>query len=191
MVDYNRIFSSLLSMGLLLGGLIVLVFYGPTRNALNFLLWFGYSVMIFPILLSLLKIDSKYLLLINIGVWLNVFGLIYAFNNLIYYDKFVHLSVGIIAGLAISDAFKKNAFIKNKAVFVFIFLSVLGVSAIWEVSEYFGDILFNDLAQGVYNNSGEVLVPPLDDTMQDLILNGIGAILAISFIRLKRWQKQS
>lgn len=51
---------------------------------------------------------------------------------------------------------------------VVILLFTLGIGALWEIVEYATDLMFHQGAQG------SPLLSPLDDTMWNLILDGIG-----------------
>lgn len=98
------------------------------------------------------------------------------YQSSLWYDKVIHLGnsglFGIIAFLAIYTLkmigqLQTGYFINLCA----IFLLTLGLGAFWEILEYITDLIFQQGAQG------SPLLSPLNDTMWDLILDGLGGIV--------------
>jgi hypothetical protein len=116
-------------------------------------------------------------------------GNLWGFYRLPWYDKAIHLGsslfVGMIVLLAIHtlDQARKVRFHAWLAGFA-ILLATLGVGALWEIAEYLIDQLFDRATQTSPGMSA------IDDTMIDLILDGVGglaaAIIGPSFIRHSR-----
>lgn len=98
------------------------------------------------------------------------------YQNSIWYDKVIHLGnsglFGLIAFLAIytlkmTDRLQTGFMINLLAIFLF----TLGLGALWEIFEFISDLIFHEGAQG------SLLMSPLNDTMWDLILDGLGGII--------------
>jgi hypothetical protein len=171
--------TRLLSLGMLVLGVVLLLVQGPTKVAVALFIWFGYCFFVFPGLFQCFNISPRYLPPITLCAWLHILGVAYAFNQLFYYDKVVHLTVGALLAFVVSDWFDRSAKAANPSWLVFTFLSVLGVAAFWEVSEYCGDLLFASGSQGVYDSAGQPVVSALDDSMIDMMTSGAGALIGI------------
>lgn len=99
-----------------------------------------------------------------------------------YYDKFLHTFFGVWCAIFMyyfvlrwgGDALNKWG------MYILILMSVLGFAALWEVFEYYTDIIFGNNAQGWKGMSpGQ---NPMTDTMLDIVVAAIGA--AIFFLSL-------
>ncbi len=99
------------------------------------------------------------------------------YTRVAFFDKLLHFGdsalLGFIAFLAIYVSHylrddRRHLYIDAVA----IFLCTMGLGALWEVMEFAADQLFGTHAQGSPSMS------PLADTMWDLILDGIGGVLA-------------
>jgi hypothetical protein len=93
-----------------------------------------------------------------------------------WYDKALHLSsailIGIVAFFAVYLAhslgrIQRHPWIDGAA----ILLITLGLGALWEIGEYGVDHLLHRMTQG------SPVQAPIDDTMWDLILDGLGGVL--------------
>jgi hypothetical protein len=105
------------------------------------------------------------------GNWL---GLYY---SLTWFDKVLHLSNSVLIGMIGFLAIYVLHLTGDRGFHpwldaVAILLVTLGIGALWEISEYFVDQVFSRTSQGSPNMN------PLDDTMIDLILDGLGALIA-------------
>ena len=106
----------------------------------------------------------------------NIFGRLFAFyENSAWFDKALHLGNSIFIGFASFLViyvllYTKNLSIRPFVMGLLIFIISLGFGALWEIFEYFADILFNQGAQG------SPVMDALDDTMWDLVLDGIGGV---------------
>ena len=98
------------------------------------------------------------------------------YQSSIWFDKVIHFGnsglFGLIAFLAIytlnmTGQLRTGYFINLLAVF----LLSLGIGAFWEILEFLTDLIFHEGAQG------SPLMSPLNDTMWDLILDGVGGII--------------
>jgi hypothetical protein len=93
-----------------------------------------------------------------------------------YYDKVLHLAnplaLAFYGLLLLADSPEPGL---NKlppvALVVLAVLAITGVSAIWELLEYGSDQVFASTTQG------SPTMAPLDDTMWDLLLSFLGALL--------------
>lgn len=93
-----------------------------------------------------------------------------------WFDKALHLGNSVLIGLLaflVVYALRFTGRLRTSAVVngVVIVLLALGVGALWEILEYVADLAFERGAQG------SPVMAPLDDTMWDLILDGVGGFL--------------
>lgn len=114
------------------------------------------------------------------------------YNNVPYYDKFVHFSIpffvgfmGFIAAYTL-DQTGKLSISTIVLTFIIIFFT-LGVGALWEIIEYTSDQFIDPLLPSISQLQGSSVERPIDDTMRDLILDFLGgifgAVLGLRFIR--------
>jgi hypothetical protein len=61
-----------------------------------------------------------------------------------------------------------------------IFFVILGMLCAWEILEYSTTIFFDFPSMGVFKN-GAMIQSPLEDTMYDLVLGGLGSLLYLIF----------
>lgn len=118
------------------------------------------------------------LLLMAVGnCTLGVAGNLY--RSLPYYDKFLHVAnplalafycLPLLAGTL--DSGRRNMALALAALTV---LAITGASAVWEILEYASDELFMSTSQG------SPTMMPLDDTMWDLMLSFLGALVGVFF----------
>lgn len=98
------------------------------------------------------------------------------YNNIYFYDKFVHFLSGIVVGIIALEFIVKNKKYDKKYLFNVIF--ILGISCtiagFWEYFEYISDYIFNKDAQNV-------LTTGVNDTMQDMIVATLGVLLFLLF----------
>ncbi len=93
-----------------------------------------------------------------------------------WFDKALHLGNSVLLGmlgfLAVYVLHFTGKFPAGKIVTgVTIVVLTLGIGAFWEILEYLSDVFFAKGAQG------SPLQAPLDDTMWDLILDGVGGLI--------------
>lgn len=98
------------------------------------------------------------------------------YDSSAWFDKALHLGnsvlVGMLGFLAVYILHFTGKFSARKLVTgILIVLLTLGVGAFWEILEYLADLFFAMGAQG------SPLLSPLDDTMWDLILDGVGGVI--------------
>lgn len=98
------------------------------------------------------------------------------YDTSIWFDKALHLGnsvlVGMLGFLAVYVLHFTGRFSARKLITgIMIVLLTLGVGALWEILEYLADVFFAKGAQG------SPLLAPLDDTMWDLILDGVGGVI--------------
>ncbi len=94
----------------------------------------------------------------------------------VWYDKVIHFGNSLLIGLLgflIIYSLRFTGRLRTSAVVnaLVILLLSLGIGAVWEIAEYVADLAFKEGAQG---SPG---VGALDDTMWDLILDGIGGMV--------------
>lgn len=98
------------------------------------------------------------------------------YETSLWYDKALHFSNSILLGfLGFLIVYALRFTGKMKAPLwvtgLFILLLTMGIGAFWEIVEYLADLAFHQGAQGSpWQNA-------LDDTMWDLMLDGLGGLL--------------
>lgn len=106
----------------------------------------------------------------TLGRFLDLYGL------LPFYDKLIHFgNSGLLAIISFLAVYAlrmtcriRTGFILNLAA---IFLLTLGAGALWEIAEFGVDAMLDAGAQG------SPMMAPLEDTMWDLIVDGLGGLL--------------
>lgn len=98
------------------------------------------------------------------------------YGGTVWFDKVLHFGNSLLIGLLaflIVYALQFTGRLRTSAVVngLVILLLSLGIGAVWEIAEYVADLAFQEGAQG------SPALGPLDDTMWDLILDGIGGML--------------
>lgn len=93
-----------------------------------------------------------------------------------WFDKALHLGNSVLLGmlgfLAVYVLHFTGKFPAGKIISgVIIVVLTLGIGALWEILEYLSDLFFAKGAQG------SPVLAPLDDTMWDLILDGVGGLV--------------
>ncbi len=136
------------------------------------------GIIIFKISKNM-RISSKYNPFISLAIWMNALCYIYLPSSIGYLWYAVHFIDAFLITLILYDYFFKNSSLKGAYSFIFLFLSVLGILALWEIYEYSIDLLAPIRLQGIYSSSGRWLTYPIDDTMRDLIIGSCGSILAL------------
>ena len=99
------------------------------------------------------------------------------YNDVGWFDKALHLSDSLLIGFTAFLAVYVAHYMRHEKAHpwldgVAILLVTLGISAAWEVAEYAVDEIFGRATQGAPG------MTPLDDTMIDLIFDGIGGAVA-------------
>ncbi|MDP1728918.1 MAG: hypothetical protein Q8L27_01800 [archaeon] len=176
-----KIIEKLLLYGLFALG-ITLLFFDTGRISTMILAFESFiAAIMIAWFFEFKKIDGKYLIFIYLALWLNMFGELFAYyDGGFLYDKFLHLALGILLTSITLEYYKQNSSLKKDAVF----LTVLGMLALWEIYEFFLDSFFGFQAQGVFYN-GLILQSALEDTMHDLIWGSIGSIGFLFFKKEK------
>lgn len=178
MINYNKIAVTTLFYSLFIVAVIFLIFDIQSDLAITMLIWFVSSFVLFWII-DKRGIHHQYKLLIVISVWLHVFGMLYFYQSFQYYDKVLHFVISYAITMIVYDYFVKNLHFRPKKLMVF--LSALGIGVVWEMIEYFNDVFLGNTSQGVFSSTGVMLMSPISDTMIDLIVGGLGAILYLAF----------
>jgi hypothetical protein len=166
---------------------------GQIPHAIGTTLGVGLSFL--PVLMSG-AISAHLIVLCEAAICLSTMGgmtggqFIGLFHMIPNYDKAMHLlNPLMLAFLALMLCYELAASGRLQfpavAFTVVVVLAILGVSAVWEVLEYLGDVLFTGIwAQGSPSQD------PLLDTMLDMAMNLIGgvlgALLATIYVRLEQ-----
>lgn len=128
------------------------------------------------------KIEVNYLIYVNVALWLNLIGEYYFYYHSVYYDKFLHYAVPIMITIIIYHYFEINS--KNMPKKELVFLAVLGLSASFEIFEYFQSGIFNFPSVGVYNET-DLIMPPYQDTIWDMLCASFGILTYLIFKKIK------
>ena len=137
--------------------------------------YFLISLSVFLLILisnNFFKFSPFELISISGVSYLSIIGSLGAYN-IFFYDKVVHLLTIFFITLIILNRLD----IEKEYKYFFGILIAMGVSASWEIYEYFYDTIFYGQMQGVYRH-GNQLLDKLDDTMFDIVFGGIGSFLA-------------
>lgn len=110
----------------------------------------------------------------------NTLGRLALFYEADWFDKYLHFGnsafIGFFSFLIVYVLLFINKMrAKPALVGLLILLTTLGIGALWEIIEYIADFAFQKGAQG------SPIMSPLDDTMWDLILDGMGGLLGAIF----------
>lgn len=125
-------------------------------------------------------LELELVLMIFLVADLGLGGLLHLYDRLTYFDKYLHLQnavlLGLLAfffvyGLHITGRLRTSAVVSG----ILILLITVGIGGIWEIGEWLSDKLFALGSQGSPNLS------PIDDTMWDMLLDGIGGLAGAVF----------
>lgn len=178
MFQYNKTITTALFYLIFVIGVIYLIFDGFSFFTFTSFAWFVISFIIFKII-DKRKIHSQYKLLVVVAVWLNLMGMIFFYRHFSYYDKILHFAISFFIAIIVYDYFVNNL---NKFPKKFmVFLSSIGLLTIWEFAEYIGDVFFGLNLQGVFSGNGQMIMSPIGDTMIDLIVGALGAVMCLVF----------
>lgn len=124
-----------------------------------------------------LGIPEYYFTLGLIAIYLAIAGEFFFefYYKIEYYDKILHLTIPVYLIMVINFFLKKNVRFRT----LFVVLTVLGLSSLWEMLEFVVDNLSKTtVMQGVFIDMKE-LTGGLTDTMKDMILAFIGSIIGV------------
>lgn len=131
---------------------------------------------------SNLRLPVYYYTLGIIAVYSDILGEFFFsfYYSFIYYDKLLHFFIPIYLAILVKWFIpKKTHFLK-----LIVILVILGIGAVWELFEYTADSLMQTpTMQGVFI-FGKILGGSLEDTMQDMFFNLIGAIIGTFFVKV-------
>lgn len=163
--------------------MILFGFYWALNKGFN-LPFFAILALFFLILfldwiIDKMKLNSNYKPLVAIAILLDLLSYFYISEIWGYFWYILHFVNAALITFMIYDYYKKNFTGKKIYLFLFVFLSVMGVLVLWEVYEYTADTLLHVKLQGLYSATGKLYRYPIDDTMWDLIIGGIGSLLSL------------
>ena len=111
------------------------------------------------------------------------------YRKIYEWDMIIHFLMGAV--LAVLSIYLLNLTIYKKDVsrhnlfftFIFMIAFALGISVLWELFEFTGDLLFNLGAQRYVDYSGTLLIgrEAIFDTMMDFVMDFSGAIVGVIF----------
>ena len=106
------------------------------------------------------------------------------------WDMVIHFLMGLVISILSIYVLNYTIYKKDKSrhnlffTFLFMFVFALGICAVWEVLEFVCDLIFNTGFQRYVTYSGISLVgkAAIFDTMIDLVMGALGAIIGIVFV---------
>lgn len=174
----KNILDEILSYSMLLGAVYFFIFPLQSKYIpLAFIGSFIFSKLVNKIIIDKYNLKSIYKTLILIALWVNLLGEVVLYGMIFYLDKAQHFTVTILVTSMFYDYLKNN---KIKASNFLVFFAVMGTLAIWEIFDYILFYYFGFDIMGVYIR-GILVVPPLNDTIWDMIAGGLGAGLSIIY----------
>ena len=177
MVKINKVISLGLIYLLLVFAIVWLIFHGINSTFLAIIALFILGFVIY-FLIDNLMLNKNYKIFAGLAIWLNALSYAYLYQRYLYFGYFVHFIDSILITYVVYDYFKKNFKTKEIYLFIFIFLTVVGIISSWEVYEYFSDKILQIHLQGIFV-SGKFFVYPIDDTMIDLTIGYLVTILTL------------
>ena len=111
------------------------------------------------------------------------------YHEYFWWDMFIHFLMGVVLSVLSIYILNYTVYKKDKSyhnlffTFLFMLLFAMGVSALWEMFEFVGDLIFNAGFQRYVTYEGIVLVgkEAIFDTMIDLTMDFLGAVVGIVF----------
>ncbi|MBR2405725.1 MAG: hypothetical protein IKB04_01555 [Clostridia bacterium] len=111
-----------------------------------------------------------------------------------WWDLFLHGLFGVLAAAMLAELLSRHEAVLGRSVLLLvIFLSVMGLAALWEVFEYVSDLVVGGDAQRVAQalaSGGS----PVGDTMTDIIITAVGVAVYFGgagiFRRMKKCSRR-
>ena len=177
MFKFNRVISLALMYGLFLFGFAWFLF-----NGLDLIIWstlalFALGLVIY-VLIDKLELNENYKIFVGLAVWLNALAYAYFYQRYLYAGYPIHFVDSILITFIVYDYFKKNLKVEGVQLFICTFLTLIGIVSMWEIYEYLTGIILHIKIQGIFV-LGNALVRPIDDTMWDIIIGGLGSLLTL------------
>ncbi|MFC7045798.1 hypothetical protein ACFQH6_10605 [Halobacteriaceae archaeon GCM10025711] len=168
-------------------GIVVILGYGAATGNASIVVngAFGLAITFLPALIQRdyrLSVHPGLTLWITAAVLLHAVGFLGPYNDVWWWDHVTHtLSASIVAGVGYTttraiDEYLDAIYFPPRFMFVFILLFTLAFGVLWEVAEFGVRIVADALGLD------PVLVQySLEDTIVDLIFDGIGALIVALF----------
>lgn len=140
--------------------------------------------------------DSLWLLFVVFAFFASFLGTVMRFyENIWWYDLAMHTVfgyIGCLIGLFFACKLADIYTMRPLLIALVCFSVSLMFGALWEVFEFTGDLLLGNNAQGdpVQTVTGELFIP-VNDTMEDIICNLVGAVLFLLHYGLHRLSRRS
>ena len=112
------------------------------------------------------------------------------YSRIAWWDLFLHGYFGLVGAALLFTLFTElGGKIPRVGLCVFIFLSVMGCAALWEIFEFTTDRIFAQDAQCVYEamRNGK---NPVSDTMTDIIITAPGAVIFLVLTLFRKNDKK-
>lgn len=185
MLSMNKIITYLYYV--LLYGYVILSIFLLVNNITqtNIIITFVSSYLLLGIIIWALKKEGmakEHLIFMLLACYLNILGESYLYYmDTTFYDKIVHLVVGILITSLIYTFYRRRYKVAKKL----ILLAYIGIATIWEFYEFFVVTYLNIPFVGVF--SGGVLVMDYyTDTIFDLIYSGLGSVVYLIYALLRK-----
>lgn len=148
-----------------------------SMSYISYFLWFFVAWALFTII-DKGKLNQEYKLLVLAAIWLSILGRLYLYENFLYYDKILHIITPFITACIAYDFLSRTLRIADK---FHTFLLVAALLFLFEIFEYLLDCFqfFKFNTRGVYDEHGNKLMSPTMDTIIDLMLGLVTAIVAL------------
>ncbi|WP_276280687.1 hypothetical protein [Halorussus caseinilyticus] len=125
-----------------------------------------------------ISMDTSYVLVISVAVFVHAVGLLGPYRTLPWYDSVAHaLSATVVAGAGYVTvkAVERNSertTLPPEAEFVFILVFVMAFGVLWEIVEFGAE-----LASAAVGGTAVLVQYGLDDIINDLLFNQVGALV--------------
>ena len=117
---------------------------------------------------------------------INLVGIYFKWYDFFWFDMVLHFSGGLFVALLFSKYLERHLFSQTKLANMLIIIgATMMIGVVWEFGEYFMNQTFSAKASAAFGMKLD-FIGNLDDTMSDLLMDMLGAILtAAAFLKLK------
>jgi len=181
-------FTLILEILILASGIFQTFFGETTIGLLTLIIW---ALITFPAIytrgrITAIPIEIKMVIFIFVLLQFVIGEARDFYTEVPYYDKFVHTMGGAMIGfIGLLIVYTAYVYGKLKAslpvMALLIILVTVGFGGLWEIVEYLSDRILYPLIPGWHHFQGSLTEDPLTDTMNDLIVDTIGATAGALF----------
>lgn len=191
--EWKRKLLIILRLAVLLLGLGILIFASGSTKVFGILVLLALGLVYLPQVylrnrLRFVPVEMEILFLAVIILNFVLGDTLGLYENIVYYDKFMHFTVSLIVGL-VGMMFMFTAYLYGRLKTSFIVMAfvvvmvTLGIGAVLELVQFTYDTFLYPHIYHVFPTGltqGSPNMDPLTDTMADMFFNGIGAIVGSS-----------